>query len=230
MKVDLKIDWCSHKAAKYAVENWHYSKVMPVGKLVKIGAWEDGRFIGCVIFSRGANKNMLKPYGLKQTEGCELTRVSLRDHKTTVSRIIRIALIFLKKSNEKLRLVVSYADTSQGHYGGIYQAGNWIYDNFSKQDAIIINGKQIHRKSLYSKYGHSSVPKLKQMGFNVKRLNDGGKHRYLMPLDKDIKKKVQSLAKKYPKNMRGLVEEQQIPSVDGGATPTSTLQTKKAET
>jgi hypothetical protein len=42
-KVDLKVDFCSYEAAKYAVEHWHYSKTMPAGKTVKIGAWEDDK-------------------------------------------------------------------------------------------------------------------------------------------------------------------------------------------
>ncbi len=37
MSVDLRVDWCSHKAAKYAVTHWHYSRTMPSGKLAKIG-------------------------------------------------------------------------------------------------------------------------------------------------------------------------------------------------
>jgi hypothetical protein len=42
-KADLRIDWATHAAAKYACENWHYSGCMPVGKLVKVGAWESGK-------------------------------------------------------------------------------------------------------------------------------------------------------------------------------------------
>ena len=76
-KPELKIDWATHEAAKYACENWHYSKSIPVPPLVKIGVWENSKFIGVLIFSRGASSNLLKPYGLDQTEGCELTRVSL---------------------------------------------------------------------------------------------------------------------------------------------------------
>lgn len=53
MTVDLKIDWATYAAAKYACENWHYSKSIPKSKLVKIGAWEDGSFIGVVIFLMG---------------------------------------------------------------------------------------------------------------------------------------------------------------------------------
>ena len=126
-KVELQIDYCSHKASKYAVERWHYSKTLPVPPLVKIGVWENSKFIGVVIFSRGASCNLLKPYGLKQTEGCELTRVALNRHKTPVTRIIKIAVLFLKKSSKNLRLIVSFADPKYGHHGGIYQGGNWIY-------------------------------------------------------------------------------------------------------
>ena len=53
--MSLKLDWCSHAAATWAVENWHYSGRMPAGKMVRIGAWEDGAFIGAVIFSQGGN-------------------------------------------------------------------------------------------------------------------------------------------------------------------------------
>lgn len=201
-KATLKIDWASKEAAKYACENWHYSKSVPVGKLVKVGAWEDDRFIGVVLFGRGANKNMLSPYNLKQDQGCELVRVALRDHKTPVSRIIAIALKFLKKSNPKLKLVVSYADTAQGHHGGIYQAGGWIYSYTAKLDAMLVNGQNIHRKTLYSKYGHSSKEKLEKMGFKVELLSGGGKHCYLMPLDKDTKKQIEPLSKPYPKRVK----------------------------
>jgi hypothetical protein len=76
MKPVLKIDWATHAAAKHAVENWHYSESMPAGKLIKVGAWENGRFVGVVIFGRGANNNIGKPYGLDQMAACELVRIA----------------------------------------------------------------------------------------------------------------------------------------------------------
>jgi hypothetical protein len=50
---NLVVNWATYEAAKYACLNWHYSGTVPVGKLVKVGAWEDGKFIGVVIFSCG---------------------------------------------------------------------------------------------------------------------------------------------------------------------------------
>ena len=102
-KPTLKIDWCSHEAAKHAVVNWHYSGSLPVGKSVKVGAWEDGKFIGVVIFAYGANNNIGKPYGLQQVECCELVRVALANHKTAVSKIVAIALRFLKNQADPIR-------------------------------------------------------------------------------------------------------------------------------
>ena len=123
----LKIDWCTYEAAKFACLNWHYSKSIPVSKIVKIGVWEDDVFKGAVLFSRGATPMIGRPYNLKQTEICELTRIALRDHKTPVSRIVAISVKFLKKNSPGLRLVISYADVDQGHLGKIYQASNWVY-------------------------------------------------------------------------------------------------------
>lgn len=227
-KPDLKIDWCSHKAADFACRKWHYSGVIPVGKLVKVGAWENGKFIGCVLFGRGANNNMLSPFGLKQDQGCELVRVALTNHITPVSRIMALALKFLKKSNPKLRLVVSYADVDQGHHGGIYQATNWIYSgimNAGSMGAFIIHGKKVHPKSVHSKGVKQTIDEVrKHLDPNATIFKTKGKHRYLMPLDKAMKDELQSLHKPYPKRIKQATVNDQLAS--GGAAPTDTLQSK----
>jgi len=54
-KVELKLDWCSHEAAKFACEHWHYSKTIPANRSNYIGIWEEGKYIGAVIFGLGAS-------------------------------------------------------------------------------------------------------------------------------------------------------------------------------
>ena len=190
-KPNLKIDWASHEAAKYACTNWHYSKCLPVGKLVKIGAWENNKFIGVVVFSRGANNNMLKPFGLQQKDGCELTRIALTKHEMPVSKIMALAVKFLVKSQKGLRLIVSYADPDQGHHGGIYQACNWFYTGPSgKALKVFYKGKWSHKKTVDNAGVNQS---------NLPKKVVTGKHRYLMPLDKEMGAKIALLAKPYPK-------------------------------
>lgn len=198
----LRLDWATHEAALYACKTWHYSKSIPVPPLVKIGVWEYEKFIGVVIFSRGASPKLLNPYGLTQDQGAELSRVSLNKHVTPVTRIIKIALVLLKTLSPNLRLIVSFADTEQGHHGGIYQGGNWIYTGTTaKSTQYLLNGKKLHSRQV------SSSGVRKQFGEVRKVLRHDqltakqckGKHRYILPLDVEMKKIVLGLSVKYPK-------------------------------
>jgi len=229
-KADLHIDWATHKAAKYACENWHYSKSVPVPPLVKVGVWEDAKFIGVVIFSRGANNNLLKPFALEATEGCELTRIALTNHLTPVSRIVRLALKFLKEKSAELRLIISFSDPTQGHHGGVYQAGNWLYTGTQPKtvEYIAPDGKQWHGRMI-SKDGKIKVQGKYRKCWRTDQcepVTKPGKHRYLMPLDKAMKDQVQSLSKPYPK--RATKANSEDHSESGGAVPTGTLQSKEA--
>lgn len=190
-KVELKIDWASHESAKFACEKWHYSKCLPVGKLVKVGAWEDGKFVGVVLFGRGANKNMGTGYGLGQDECVELVRIALTKHQSPVSKIASMAVRFLKKQSDGVKLIVSYADPEQGHHGGIYQAMNWLYKGpSSKSIKVWYKGKWSHKKTV----DDAGVDQT-----NLKKKIVAGKHTYLLPLDEQIKQRILPMAKPYPK-------------------------------
>ncbi len=224
-KHDLKIDWATHEAAKYACVNWHYSKSIPAGKLVKVGAWENGKYIGCVLFARGATPNLGKPYGLNQTQCVELVRVALTAHKNPVSRIMALAVKFLKKSNEGVKLIVSFADKSQGHHGGIYQACNWIYNGQgSPAKFYMIKGKLTHPRSIGSRGYSQNIEGAKKLDKNAKAVIVPGKYRYLMPLDKNTKDAIMPMAKPYPKRDKQATSSDQLES--GGAAPTVTLQSQ----
>ena len=95
LKAKLKIDWCSYKAAKYAVQHWHYSRSLPCSKTARLGVWEDDKFIGAIVFAWGANRHLAGEYSLKMTECAELCRVALAKHETPVSRILSIAVKML---------------------------------------------------------------------------------------------------------------------------------------
>ena len=145
----LKIDWCSQKAAAFACQRWHYSRSMPSGKSAKLGVWENGRYIGALVFASGANRNIGKPYGLNQQQVCELVRVALDKHKTPVTKIIAISLKMIRKRYPGLRVVVSYADGEQGHEGTIYKAGNWTFEGSTKGDyQVLYRGKWRHKRTV----------------------------------------------------------------------------------
>jgi hypothetical protein len=225
-KAELHIDWATYAAAKYACENWHYSGCLPAGKLVKIGAWERDKFIGVVLFGRGTSPQLGSKYRLTQDQCVELVRIALGAHKTYVSRIIAISFKLLKKSNPNLRLVVSFASQDEGHYGGIYQATNWIYNGTTApQDEFLFKGKRAtdRQVSQFVKETRIGRKEWERRGV-LKRLPTTPKHRYLMPLDDEMRKQIEPLRKPYPKRVRSVDSDTtDSQSVEGGANPTRTL-------
>lgn len=193
---NLKLDWCTFKAAKYACLHWHYSKCMPVGKLVKIGVLENSKFIGCVLFGRGANNGLGKPYGLNQDECVELVRIALNNHVSTVSRIVSIAIKLLLKFCKKIQLIVSFADSAQGHFGSIYQAGNWVFNGqTTAADEYIYKGKRYHGRSFRQSYGSHK----NHLNKGLQIIQGSVKYRYLMPLTDNLKKQLTKISRDYPK-------------------------------
>ncbi len=190
MKTELKIDWANHESVVYACKHWHYSKTVPVPPIVKVGVWENNKFIGVVLFSRGASSSLLKPYGLSQTQGCELSRVALAKHSTPVTKIIKIAIIYLKKLCPEMQLIVSFADPEQGHEGIIYKAGNWISAGQTEgTKTFFFRDRKLHSRQVSEK------------GWNVQQGNirrtikpsqcivkkNQGKYRYLYPISENMK-------------------------------------------
>lgn len=216
---ELKLDCCSHKAAKFACERWHYSGSLPTSKTAKVGVWENGRFIGAVVFGVGATSALVKKYGLRMEQGCELVRVALTSHQSSVSRIVAVALRMLRTAYRGLRLVVSFADPEQGHYGGIYQAGGWLFTGRSAaSDEYIYKGKRWQGRSFRNSHkGMENHP-------DVQKVKGSSKHRYLMPLDPEMRERIKHLAKPYPKRPKTSSESLGDQPREGGAEPTRTLQ------
>ena len=223
--VDLKVDWATHAAAKYACEHWHYSRTMPMGKDIKVGAWEDGEFIGVVLFRNGA-KDLGTPYGLRPGQSCELARIAMKSHKRFVSEIVARCIKYVKKQSPDLRIIVSFADPFQGHVGGVYQAGNWIYTGVSGSTVeFYYKGKWYHPRDFRSS-DWSSVSGMDTS--KLRKRKKPGKHRYLYPLDKEMRKQIEPLRKPYPKKQdtcagSEAVSHQPFQAEDGGSIPTSAL-------
>ena len=232
--MSLRLDWCSHEAAKYAVEKWHYSKRMPasIQKPVKVGVWEDERFIGAVVFGCGASSSLGSQFGAGKQQVAELVRVALRsDHKAAVSKIVSIAIKMLHKQSPGLCLLISFADPFQGHNGTIYQAGNWVYTGTSSDSTVFIakDGHEFHSRNVggytgHDKYGVKKYARAEMVAIEKRP----GKHRYLYPLDKAMREQIEPFRQPYPKrDLCATSIEGNAPAIhagEGGAVPTVALQ------
>lgn len=199
--------------------NYHYSKTVPTGKLVGFGVWEDEKFKGCVVFGRGVGNAQIERYGIPLTSGAELVRVALRAHDAPVTKIVAIAIKMLRKHSPGLRILVSYADSRQGHLGIIYQAGNWVYTGKAKTTPdYLYKGKYYHVRSMNRMIKNG---KFDRAFVNSLPTRSGGERlRYLYPLDDGMRQLVEGLRQPYPKRDKPKSEASSFQEEEGGAVPT----------
>lgn len=201
----MRISKATTEGTRYACLNFHYAKAVPVCQYV-YNIWnDDDEWCGVIIYGGGANRYIATPYDKWQGQVIELERVALngkQGHGKT-STAVSMTLKALKKEAPWVDLIVSYADMDQQHMGVLYQATNWIYTgltNANQRGAFIINGKKTHPKTVYSRGWKESVLWLKEhVDPNAEEFITKGKHKYLYPMNKQMRKRIQILSVSYPK-------------------------------
>ena len=190
---ELFIDYCDHKTSQYAVTKWHYSKIVPGGRLVRFGVWEKGKFIGTILYGCGVNKEIGRFINLKMHEISELVRVALDNHKNPVSKIVSFCMKKLRKDFPNIKAVVSYADPIQNHKGKIYQAMNWLYLGETKTAThYMLDGKFYHSRSLNQKNRENET--FDRSAYEKVYLK---KYKYIYLFDKGLKKQLNETLKQY---------------------------------
>lgn len=110
-----------------------------------------------------------------------------------LSGLIAQTLQFMRKA-KRGDLLVSFADATQGHHGGIYQAASWNYagKRDSRLDGLIIDGVFFPGRSCNNRWGTRSPTKLQSIIPHsvIKPHYDDGKHLYW----KNITKKGERMA------------------------------------
>lgn len=93
------------------------------------GGFVGGDLIGVITYGTPASSSLREGVCGKQYEPfvLELNRLCCESKKNYASQLISRSLAMLPKPS----VVVSYADTKQGHVGYVYQATNWIYTGLS---------------------------------------------------------------------------------------------------
>lgn len=111
----------------------------------------------------------------------ELSRlVRSPDHAVPLSRLVSFACDWLKKQGHVL--LVSFADWTQHHHGGIYQACGWNYAGQRERamDGVVFDGVFKPGRSCNSTWGTRSPERLRAMfpAADIQPHYDDGKHLY----------------------------------------------------
>lgn len=152
-------------AKDFMVKN-HYTHTCPKCSIA-YGLFNKEKVECVIVYGQPSGKYLATSIweGGNEQECLELLRLFSFDDcpKNIESYAISRSIKELKKDMPKVKVLVSYADGSAVHIGYIYQASSWVYvGTGSTERKIFIDGKRQHRRTLYDRYGTSSILELKQ--------------------------------------------------------------------
>jgi hypothetical protein len=138
----------------------------------------------------------------------ELNRlVRVPNERIPLTKLVSMCVKKLRKDG--VHLLVSFADASEGHHGGIYQACNWNYagQRSPRMDGIIIDGVFVPGRTCNANWGTQSPKQLRQRLPNstIEPHYDVGKHLYWLALNDSGRERAERLALcalDYPKPSR----------------------------
>lgn len=220
----MKLEKASQKAIKFACLNFHYAKSVPVNSFGFSVFNDENKWCGVVLFGSGASNNLGKLYNLRQGSYLELTRMALNGKQGTTSKVLSLSLKIINKSIPLCKMVISFADTNQNHFGTIYQATNWYFTGiFGGDNEYFINNRWMHPRSVGSFNGSRAKENL-PLGTIIRRSKP--KYRYIYPLHKSLIPLCKSLSKPYPKKQTSagsVTVAQQASSLQEGFNSTPAL-------
>lgn len=190
--------------AEDLVVKYHYSHRVPANVQCVVTAHEDGGLFGdrgpavaAVLFS-------IPPTRWSETVW-ELSRlIKIDGVDLPLTSLIAYACDIIRRRKE-CHLLVSFADSTAGHHGGIYQAASWAFDRQRENSVsgIVVDGEYIPGRSANSRWGTRSPAALQErFGVTAENRWDTGKYLYWRALDKAGRQQAQRLGLRsmpYPK-------------------------------
>jgi hypothetical protein len=172
------------------------------------------KLVGCLTYGypvgRSVVSSIFSDENILTTKNIlELTRLFIHDGygKNIESYSISQSFKWIKKQDDKIKVLVSYADPTVNHNGSIYQATNWLYQgeglNLMPNYSVSLTKdpyEWIHSRTVFSKFGSHNIEKLKKaIGHTFWRMRELEKHRYVYFLGNKKENKLFISNLKHPK-------------------------------
>ena len=156
-----------HTSNLVAIESHYAHRAVSVSWA--FGAYFKNILLGVISFGKPASQNVCSGVCGKNNSNrvYELNRLWMSDKcpKNSESRFIGWALRQLKNINPPL-ILVSYADTEQGHSGLVYRATNWVYTGLSdKRNCGDVSLPGLHSRHAKKFEGATRVPRSRKHRF-----------------------------------------------------------------
>jgi hypothetical protein len=189
------------KVAREFVVKHHYSHGMSAGPTC-YGMVEDGELVGVCVFATPIAESVCSLiFGLEHKRRVkELHRLVLLDSvgKNAESWFIARALKMFKSDRPDFWAVVSFADSTQGHVGTIYQATNAIYYGTTSKRTFYSDGDRLRPRRQNGV--DLSFEEMETRGWKPMKRNVKHRYLFLLPDNKTHKKELLKLLQVEPQD------------------------------
>jgi hypothetical protein len=199
------------KEIRRAIVTGHYSGVMPDATQEAFAAYWNEIVVAAVAYGPGGNSKTFGAVveGFDSSNARELIRLWVHPEapKNTASYVVSKTLKMLP---DCVGLIVSFADSGQGHFGYVYQALNFYYCGMSGEGVRYVDASgvevtarlaNVYKTRNPDKFGQMSLGQIReQLGWSP--VKSHSKHRYCIGVGKQKKTVTKALMAKsmpYPK-------------------------------
>ena len=185
--------------APWLLERHYARRMCPVSHA--FGAYADGELVGVVTYGAPASRHLCEGVCGPEWAGAviELNRLCCEPWQNLASRLVGQSLRMLPRP----AVVVSFADSAQGHVGYIYQATNWIYTGMTdaerktpRKDWVLRGREGLHSRAL-THIGNGAELR-KRYGDDFIAVERKPKHRYIRFVGSKSQRRSMRDALRYP--------------------------------
>jgi len=210
---ELEVRLVPVKEIRRAIVTGHYSGVMPDATQEAYAAYWNEVVVAAVAYGPGGNSKTFGAVvsGYDSSNARELIRLWVHPQapKNTASYVVSRSLALLPKT---VGLVVSFADSGQGHAGYVYQSLNFYYCGMSNEGVRYVDqsGAQVtarlanvYRMRNPDKFAGKSLAEIREaLGWTP--IKSHPKHRYCLGVGKSkksVNRVLESKSLDYPKGV-----------------------------
>lgn len=151
---DYSFNRVPHAMARQAILAWHYAGGSSNTSVYAFGLFRGLLLVGAALWMPPTKVCALTVGASDWRRVLALSRLAIRpgEPQNAASILIGRCLKFIRREGKWLA-AVTFADSSQGHLGGIYRATNWTHRGTTKPEPRWVDalGRQVARKATTSR-------------------------------------------------------------------------------
>lgn len=183
---DIRVQTIPHRLAKPMIVRHHYLHAWPASSGLSFGLFAGQRLLGVIVLGSGPTNAHALVDQATHSDCLVISRVWLDDAlpRNSESRCLSIVARLLRQ-NTSIKFLLSYADPSAGHGGGIYAGAGWLYIGESQATPLLDfgDGKARHSRSVAHVLGTHGLAYFHDRGIAVQKVPQSPKRRFIRFID-----------------------------------------------